>query len=95
MLLFPPYFFAMIALITFVIGFCLGWFTNRTALSISLGVAGVIFASLFVLDWTLPGQDADPIWFIGMLGAIYALSGGIPALFGAAVARNLKGVVLK
>ena len=95
MIHFPPYFFAVFALITFVIGYCLSWFTKRPVLSIGLGVAGVIFVGLFVLDWTLPGQDADPILAIAWLGSIYAVAGGIPALFGAAVARNLKKVVLK
>ncbi|MBY6014109.1 hypothetical protein KUV75_04235 [Qipengyuania gaetbuli] len=95
MLIFPPYFFLILAIIGFVIGYVLAWFTQRPVRSIGVGVFGVVFVGLFILDWTIPDQPADAIWLIAMLGALYGAATGLPALFGAAVGRNLKKEMLK
>lgn len=95
MYLFPPYFFVLLAVNGFVLGYTMKWFLNRSIKSIALGIGGVTFIGLIVLDRTLPGQPADPIDAIATLGFIYSVGVGVPALFGAAVARNLKEEVLK
>ncbi len=38
MLIFPPYFFLILAIIGFVIGYLLAWFSHRPVRSIGVGV---------------------------------------------------------
>ncbi len=80
-------FFLVPAAFFFLLGGGIGWFTNRSVVSIGFGIAAVIFVVWVILEQvsTYDPPNLEPHVFT--IAAFVAILGGVPGLIGGALGR--------